>query len=54
MPQDYASGFWTGQGGGKERDGGPKMFSGINRFKLSLKDEEELPLMEESRGDRTL
>lgn len=39
--------------GGRKGGGGHKMFSGINQFELGLKDEEELPLKNKSKGDRT-
>lgn len=42
-----------GQGGGKERRG-HKMFSGGNKFEVSLNNEEDEPLKKGSRGDRTL
>lgn len=54
MPQDYTRRILDGPGRCKREEVGHKMFSGINPFELSLKDEEDLPLMEESRGDRTL
>lgn len=54
MPRDYTRRILDGPGRWKREEVGHKMFSGINQFELSFKDEEDLPLMEESRGDRTL